>query len=342
MLHLDGSHGEGGGQIVRTSLSLAALLEVPVRLENIRAGRPKPGLRAQHLTGVRALAEITRAEVAGAVLHSRELTFKPGPPRPGRYLFDVAETTGSAGSVTLVAQAVLPALLHAAGRSVVTIRGGTHVPWSPPAHYLMQVFLPVLGRMGARVHLTLERWGFYPRGGGQVRLEIDPAPVLAPLELTTPPPRPAFRGLSAAARLPGHVIRRQAARLQERLGPDLPVEEAAPASLDPGSLVFLWGPGAGFSALGARGKPAEQVADEVADAYLAYEARAAALDRHLADQLLPYLPQVRGVSRFTTEAVTRHLLTNLWVVEQFFGPLFQVAGNLGEPGEVVCRGRGSP
>jgi RNA 3'-phosphate cyclase len=340
MVHLDGSYGEGGGQIVRTSLSLAALLQVPVSIENIRAGRPKPGLRAQHLTAVRALAAVTRAEMAGAELNSGSLVFKPGRPRPGHYLFDVAETTSSAGAVALVAQAVLPALLFAPGGSTVIIRGGTHVPWSPPAHYLSQVFLPLLRRLGAAVTLTLEQWGFYPRGGGQVRLEISPARTLAPLAPANPPPRKAFRGLSAAGRLPEHVIRRQAARLKERLGQDLPVEEVAVDSRDPGSFVFLWAPGAGFSALGARGKPAERVADEVADAYLNYEARGAALDRHLADQILLYLALARGASRFTTEAVTRHLFTNIWVIEQFYGPLFQVAGALGEPGKVACQGKG--
>jgi len=340
MLHLDGSYGEGGGQIVRTSLSLAALLGVAVRIENIRAGRPKPGLKAQHLTAVKALAEITQAQVKGAVLNSQELTFAPGRPRSGHYVFDVAETTGSAGSVSLVAQAVLPALLFAAGTSTVTIQGGTHVPWSPPVHYLIHVFLPLLSQMGARVTLTLERWGFYPRGGGRVHLKIHPAPALEGVELLTPAPREALRGLSATGRLPEHVRRRQAARLRERLGPELPVEEVTADSLDPGSLVFLWGPGAGFSALGARGKPAEQVADEAVDAYLHYEARQAALDRHAADQLVLYLARARGTSRFTTEAVSSHLLTNLWVIEQFLGPRFEVQGAVGERGEVRCRGAG--
>ena len=131
MLLLDGSYGEGGGQILRTSMSLAAMLGAPVRLERIRTGRPKPGLRPQHLTAVRALARITNAEVEGAELHSRELTFKPRIPQPGTYLFDVAEKTGSAGSVTLIAQALLPPLLKSAGPSTLVLRGGTHVPWSP-------------------------------------------------------------------------------------------------------------------------------------------------------------------------------------------------------------------
>lgn len=340
MLHLDGSYGEGGGQILRTALSLAALLEQPVRLENIRAGRAKPGLRPQHLTAVKALARVTQAEVSGAELASQALTFRPRLPQPGRYLFDVAEKTGSAGSVTLVAQALLPPLLKAPHPSILVLRGGTHVPWSPPAHYLMHVFLPALGQLGGRVTMELARWGWYPRGGGEIRLEITPARSLTGVEWRTPPPVSAFRGLSAASRLPEHVVRRQAQQLKERLGADLPVEMVEAMGLNPGSFIFLWGPRAGFSALGARGKPAEKVADEVADQYLGFRNRRAGVDRHLADQMVLYLTQARGTSTLVTAEITSHLLTNLWAIEQFLGPVFQVEGNLGESGVISCQGAG--
>jgi RNA 3'-phosphate cyclase len=339
MLHLDGSYGEGGGQILRTALSLAAVTGVSVRIEAIRAGRPKPGLRPQHLTAVQALARVTQAEVTGVQLGSQALTFRPRTPQGGRYLFDVAEKTGSAGSVSLIAQALLPPLLAAKNPSVVTLKGGTHVPWSPPAHYLSHVFLPALAAMGAEVKLTLERWGWYPQGGGEVRLEIKPARAFTGVEWRSPAAGGAFRALSAAALLPEHVARRQAARLQARLGEAFPVEIVPASGRNPGSLVFLWGPQAGFAALGARGKPAERVADEVADAFIAFRERGAAVDRHLADQILPYLALARGPSRLTTEAVTSHLLTNAWVIEQFLGPGLAVRGNPGEPGELSCRGR---
>ena len=338
MLHLDGSHGEGGGQILRTSLSLSAVLGVPVRIDNIRGGRPKPGLRPQHLAAAKALARITAAEVSGAELNSRELTFKPRAPRGGDYLFDVAEKTGSAGSVTLIAQALLPPLLRAGGPAALTLRGGTHVPWSPPAHYLSHVFLPALALLGGEASLTLARWGWYPRGGGEVRLQVHPVPVLTGVDWRRPPPGSAFQALSAASRLPEHVVRRQAEQLRARLGRDLPVARVQAEAQDPGSLVFLWGPRAGFHALGARGKPAEQVADEAADAFLHWQQTQAALDRHLADQVVLYLALARGPSRFTTEAVTSHLLTNIWAVEQFLGPTFRVQGDLGRPGEIACRG----
>ncbi len=340
MLHLNGSYGEGGGQILRTSLSLAALLGESVRITDIRAGRKKPGLRPQHLMAVKALAQITRAEVEGADLGSRELIFRPRSIQAGTYSFDVAEKTGSAGSVTLVAQALLPPLLAARGPTTLTIRGGTHVAWSPPAHYLPAVFLPALAELGAEATLILSRWGWYPRGGGEVQLRIQPAGELAPRTWSTAPDPEDFQGLSAASRVPTHVIQRQAKRLRERLGRGLPVAEMEAASLDPGSFVFLWGPRAGFEALGARGKPAEKVADEVVEEFLRFQQRQAALDRHLADQVLLYLARAAGLSQFTTEEITQHLLTNIWVIEQFLGPTFQVRGNLGEPGEISCRGRG--
>jgi RNA 3'-terminal phosphate cyclase (ATP) len=338
MLVLDGSYGEGGGQILRTALALAAYTGVPVRVESIRAGRPKPGLRPQHLTAVQAVARVSQAEVTGASLGSQALSFKPRTPQGGQYRFDVAETTGSAGSVSLIIQALLPPLLRAGAPSSVILKGGTHVPWSPPAHYLIQVFLPALAAMGAEVKVSLEGWGWYPRGGGEVRLAVRPARGLTGVEWRTPAPETAFRALAAAANLPEHVARRQAARLQDRLGEACPVAIIPAGGRDPGSLVFIWGPQAGFTALGARGKPAELVADEAAEAYLTFRQKGAALDCHLADQILIYLALAQGSSRITTEAVTSHLLTNVWVIEQFLGPRFQIRGGLGERGEIFVSG----
>jgi len=289
---------------------------------------------------VKALAQVTRAEVEGASLGSRELAFRPRTIEAGNYFFDIAEKTGSAGSVTLVAQALLPPLLAAPGPTNLTIRGGTHVAWSPPAHYLSAVFLPALAELGAEATLTLTRWGWYPRGGGEVRLTIHPAAQLSPRTWRTASGPQDFQALSAASRVPAHVIRRQARRLQERLGSGLPVAEQEAASLDPGSFVFLWGPLAGFHALGARGKPAEKVADEAVEEFLRFKKTETATDRHLADQVLFYLARAQGPSAFTTEEITQHLLTNIWVIEQFLGPIFQVQGELGEPGEVSCRGQG--
>jgi RNA 3'-phosphate cyclase len=213
------------------------------------------------------------------------------------------------------------------------------VQLSPPIHYLSQVFLPALALMGATVELSLERWGWYPKGGGEVHLQIQPVRTLSGVTWQAPAAPVAFRAISAASKLPEHVARRQAARLTERLGENMPVEIIPVGGQDPGSLVFLWGPRAGFSALGARGKPAEKVADEVADAYLKFVKSNAAVDCHLADQILLYLALAKGPSSVITEAVTSHMLTNAWVIEQFLGATtFEVKGNLGEPGEIFCRG----
>ena len=332
MLSLDGSYGEGGGQILRTALSLAALTGMPVRIEGIRAGRSKPGLRPQHLTAVQAVARVSQAEVTGARLGSQALTFRPRTPQGGHYRFDVAETTGSAGAVTLVAQALLPPLLKAESPATVILKGGTHVPWSPPAHYLSHVFLPALAAMGAEVQMTLERWGWYPRGGGEVRLTIRGARRLTGVQWRTPaqvprsgpcPRRPTCRSTWPGGRRPGSRpawVR----RCRWRSSP--------PAARTRAAWSFSGGRGRVSAALGARGKPAEQVADEAVEAYLAFRASGAALDRHLADQMLIYLALAEGPSSFTTEAVTSHLLTNVWVIEQFLGPTFQIKGVPGGAG----------
>jgi RNA 3'-terminal phosphate cyclase (ATP) len=340
MLVLDGSYGEGGGQILRTSLSLAALTGQTVRLENIRTGRPKPGLRPQHLTAVRALALITRAQFDGDTIGSTLLTFSPQGIFPGQYTFDVAEKTGSAGSVSLIAQALLPVLLFARTSSTLVIRGGTHVPWSPPAHYLIAVFLPALQEMGGNGDLTIQQWGFYPQGGGEIRLAIKPVRRLKAVEWTRPPELENFQGLSAAANLPWHVVQRQSASLHSHLERPLRLREEQAPARGRGSFVFLWGPHAGFAALGAKGKPAEQVAAEAAWAYKNFIASRAAIDSHLADQISLYAALADGDSIFTTEVITSHLLTNIWVIEQFLGVRFEIQGQLQGKGLIRLQGLG--
>ncbi len=175
MIVVNGSYGEGGGQVLRTSLTLSTLLGEPMRIENIRARRRNPGLQAQHLTGVRAIAQICDAELEGADLGSLTLTFKPRSlPQAGEYSFDVAEARkgGSAGATSLVFQTLLLPLTFARGQSRLTIRGGTHVAWSPPFHYLKHVYLPILTRMGLEARAEIEKWGWYPIGGGEMAASI--------------------------------------------------------------------------------------------------------------------------------------------------------------------------
>jgi RNA 3'-terminal phosphate cyclase (ATP) len=340
MLALDGSHGEGGGQILRTALALAVTLRRPVALNRIRTGRPKPGLRPQHLTVVRALAAISDAEVAGDALDSTELRFVPRALEAGSYRFDVGAVRGSAGSVSLLFQALLLPLASASAPSHLTLIGGTHVPWSPPVHYLTEVFLPALEQLGGRATLTLTRWGWYPAGGGEVEASIAPAAGLrgfTPGAPGAPGARLPVTGLSAVSRLPRGIAERQRRRALERLSAagisaEIALAEDASAR-GPGTLLFLAEHArAGFSALGRRGVPAEQVADEAVDALLAYRASGAAVDEHLADQLVPFLALAGADSDVTCPAISSHLATVAWVVEQFLPVRIELAA--GSPARV--------
>jgi len=304
------------------ALSLAVKQGVPVTLTGIRARRPKPGLQPQHLTVVRALAAISDADLTGASLDSTELTFVPHTLNGGNYHFDIGAIKGSAGSVSLLFQALLLPLAFATTASRVTLIGGTHVPWSPPAHYLTEVFLPTLGQIGIEAHLTLNRWGWYPAGGGQVEGTIVPSRGLSPFRLDARAPVASIKGLSAVSRLPRSIAERQRQRALDRLAAaglvaEIPVEEDATAR-GPGTLLFLAAPGrAGFSALGRRGVRAEAVADQAVEPLLAYMASGAAVDDHLADQLVPFLSLAREPSGYTCPTLTPHLRTVAWVVQQF-------------------------
>jgi RNA 3'-terminal phosphate cyclase (ATP) len=349
LVTVDGSYGEGGGQIVRTSLSLAALLGVPVRIDNVRAGRKRPGLQAQHLTAVRMAAQICDAEVTGAELGSTTLHFAPRTrPTPGNYSLDVAQMRkgGSAGAVTLVLQTVLVPLARADGPSRITLYGGTHVAWSPPVHYITHVYLPTLARWGYRAEVHLDCWGWYPIGQGMLRATIQPhEPVPIAFEALAPGKDRRVWGLSAASNLPRHVVerqRRRALKLLKKAGLRAEIEEVADAptrsQASKGSFVFLVAECehgvAGFSALGARGKPAERVAEEAFRELRAWQRSGAALDSHLADQVILPLALAGGPATFTTSAVTQHLLTNAWAVEQFLPVHIAVEGKVGQPGRV--------
>lgn len=342
-LRIDGSYGEGGGQILRTALCLAAILKVPVEVFGIRSGRKNPGLQAQHLTAVKALAQISGAEVEGAILGSQTLRFSPGPLRASNFLFEV----GTAGAISLVLQAILLSLAFADGVSRVTLRGGTHVPWSPPYHYLTDVLLPTLAPMGVKVAFELVRWGFYPRGGGEVRATIHPLKALQAQELTERGSLLRIRGLSAVANLPLSIARRQRERVLFRLketGLDAEIELVEAKALGQGTALFFVAEfertRAGFGSLGERGKPAEKVADEAAEAFFAFLKSKAALDPHLADQILLPMALAEGTSRLTTSRLSQHLLTNVWLIRQFLPIRIEVEGEEGGPGKVTVQGAG--
>lgn len=338
MITIDGSYGEGGGQVLRTSLTLAMLTGRTVQVEHIRAGRPKPGLAAQHLTAVRVAAAICDATVSGDEMGSQKLRFQPGgPPRAGDYAFDVAQVrgAGSAGSVSLVLQTVLLPLALASGPSRLTLRGGTHVAWSPSFPYLQEVYLPTVARLGLQVTLELKEWGFYPAGGGEIVAQVaGNAPGVRPLSLTGRGPLQRIWGTAVASNLPAHIAQRMANRARNLLArEDLTTNLQARRvrTNGPGAGIFLLteyeqGVRAGFTAYGRKGLPAERVARAACRDLLRHHHSGAPVDMHLADQLVLPLAVADGVSHFTTCRVMEHLRTNTWVVEQFAQARFEVAG----------------
>jgi len=334
MIEIDGSYGEGGGQILRTAVALSVITGKPVRIYNIRANRPNPGLRPQHLHGILALKELSNARVKGARVGSTVLEFWPGRPEAKHIRVPIK----TAGSVTLVLQALLPAMAFVGGSFEVT--GGTDVPWSPPVDYLRNVTLFALEKMGLKVELELRRRGHYPRGGGLVVGRVEPWEERKPIAALEWNRIKKFGGISHATNLPAHVAERQAKAAEERIKGlySLPVEieREVSRSLGPGSGIVVWAETdslrLGGDALGKRGKPAEVVGREAADELLGQLTSRKAVDKFLGDQLIPFLAFAGG--EIGVVEITNHLTTNVWVVEKFLGKTFTVEGDVGSPGTV--------
>jgi RNA 3'-terminal phosphate cyclase (ATP) len=332
LIQIDGSFGEGGGQILRTALSLSLVTGRPIQIDNIRAGRQKPGLLRQHLTAVLAAAEIGQAQVEGAALGSTSIHFVPGPVKAGEYRFAV----GSAGSGTLVFQTILPALMLAAGPSKLVIEGGTHNDAAPPFPFLERAFLPLVERMGPRVQVRLERPGFYPAGGGLFTAEIHPAVRLKPLHLGERAEVAGRRVVAIVANLPREIAEREvktAARLLE-WGPETQVIESTRESAGPGNVVMVEVESRGvteiFTAFGKTGVSAERVANVAVQEAQEYLGSRAAAGEHLADQLL--LPMaLAGAGSFTAVKLNRHAQTNMEVIRRFLPVRFECS----EAGECV-------
>lgn len=318
MIELDGSAGEGGGQILRTALTLSMITGQPFRIANIRARRANPGLMRQHLVAVQAAAEVSDAQVIDAQVGSLELTFAPTRIKPGDYEFAI----GTAGSCTLVLQTILPALLHGAAPSTVRISGGTHNPMAPPVQFLQRAYCPVLATMGARVEIELLRAGFYPAGGGVVAASVLPCTALRQIELLSRGKLAAGYAEAIVARVPVDVAKRELECVGAALGwagPQLRVCNL-PADQGPGNALLITLEHEHitevFSAFGEKTIRAEAVAQSALDEARRYMASSAAVGEHLADQLM--LPMaLAGGGRFSTERVSQHALTNAETIARF-------------------------
>ncbi len=317
MIEIDGSYGEGGGQILRTSLSLAAITGQAVHFTKIRANRRKPGLMRQHRICALAAAEITGGKLTGAELNSQEMTFEPGNIRSGEYHF----TTGSAGSTMLIAQTIVPILLQASEPSRVFLEGGTHAPGAPVFDFFDRVFLPCLRRMGCDVQAKLDRYGFYPVGGGQVELEIQPIREWRPLELTDGGEQLGGRIVAIGSGIDHEILEDEVRITQELAGSgDWKTEILEADSPGPGNVVYLELVRKNitelFSVCGEFELPRKTVAERVADMAKKYLDSGVAVGRFLADQLL--LPMALGQGgKFLTMPPSLHTKTNAAVIQKF-------------------------
>ncbi|OLD12276.1 MAG: RNA 3'-terminal-phosphate cyclase [Crenarchaeota archaeon 13_1_40CM_2_52_14] len=349
MIEVDGSYGEGGGQVLRTAVALAAVLSKEIHVFNIRAGRAEPGIRPQHMTGVKAAAQLCSADLSGLEVGSTEFVFKPGKLRAGTFRFDV----GTAGSVTLVLQTLMPILAFAPGPVQLEIAGGTDVKWSPPIDYLRFVTLPILKKVGYHAELELIRRGHYPKGGGLVKFSTGGASKLQAMIYEKPGSISNIYGMSHAVALPRHVAERQAAaagkNLEEAKLPSASIDvEVANygRQLSPGSGIVLSAETQnrnilGSDALGERGRPAEEVGSTAGRILVEEVESGAMLDRHMGDMMIPYLLLAKGASEVSVSRVTQHARTNVKVAEWLTGGRLELQGEIDQPGRLRVEGQGS-
>ena len=339
---IDGSYGEGGGQILRTAVALSCITGEAIKVIKIRAKRPNPGLKHQHLTALKAASTICRARVEGLEVGSRQVTFIPNSISAGRFRFNV----GTAGSVTLILQALLPIIAYAPSQVTLELSGGTDVPWSPPLDYVRYIMLPHLSKIGYKVLLKLSRRGHYPKGGGFVQVTVPlPPKSFHPLKLSVRGRVKEFKGVSHCVKLPKHVAERQAKAAEEVLrkgGIKAPVSidlEYYEAGKDPhrgpGSGIVLWALAEdallGSDSLGAKGKRAELVGKEAASKLLKDLRTGAALDTHMSDNILIYLGLAEGDSAIHGAELSMHALTVVWLIKQFLPVKVDISGEVGKP-----------
>lgn len=319
MLEIDGSYGEGGGQLVRTAVALSAVTGKGIRVTNIRKNRPNPGLKQQHLKALETAAKICQAQISGLFPGSTELSFVPVEIKGGKYDIDI----GTAGSITLFLQCIMPALPFAKEEVELTIKGGTDVAWSPTMDYLQHVTFSALKRLGYSGSVTLKEHGYYPKGGGKVSAYFKPCRLQGFHFLKE---EEKIKGISHASNLPTHVPLRQAEAASTRLmeaGYPSQIETQSFEAFSTGSGITVWTGYMGGSALGKRGLPAEKVGKDAADEIILELRAGASVDTYLADQLIPYMA-LAGNSSYTVRELSLHTKTNIWVTEQFLDVNFRI------------------
>lgn len=327
MIEVDGSRGEGGGQIIRMAVAFSALTGKVVRIKNIRANRPKPGLANQHLTSIRSVAEMSSAEVDNLRKGSTEILFSPGELSGGDFHFDI----GTAGSVTLVLQACLLPALASGSRCRISVTGGTDVRWSPPWDYFEHIFLPALRLIGGEVTVNDVRRGYYPRGGGRIDVTVNPMKEPRGVNLVDLPTIERIEGYAHVGNLPLHVLERMEGVLRG-LGEVAETSVRAESysknqAIGPGGAVVLRAMAGnvilGADSLAERGVKAENVAQQASDLLKREIAAGATVDIHLSDQLLPYLAVADRPSVVVAREASNHAKTNMWLLQKFLDATFE-------------------
>jgi RNA 3'-terminal phosphate cyclase (ATP) len=319
MLEIDGSYGEGGGQLVRTAVALSAVTGKEIRVTNIRKNRPNPGLKQQHLKALETAARICEARISGLFPGSTELSFVPVEIRGGKYDIDI----GTAGSIPLLLQCIMPALPFAKEEVEITVKGGTDVAWSPTIDYMQHVTFRALEKFGYSGSVIMKEHGYYPKGGGKVLASFKPCRLQGFHFLKE---EEEIKGISHASNLPAHVPLRQAEAASTRLieaGYPSQIETQSFEVFSTGSGITLWTGYIGGSALGERGLPAEKVGKRAADEIIPELRAGASVDTHLADQLIPYMA-LAGNSSYTVRELSLHTATNIWITEQFLDVKFRI------------------
>ncbi len=326
MLTIDGSYGEGGGQIIRTAVALSVLTKQPIEITNIRSGRPIPGLRPQHYTALSCIKTICDAEIEGLSVHSTNLRFTPHDIKPGTYTFDI----GTAGSMTLVFQACLLSVFHASAPLTIILRGGTDVRWAPSWDYFSHVFLPLISKIGIQTETKLLRRGYYPTGGGEATLTIRPVEKLISFIAENPQSFSEISGIIHRANLPDHISTRMKhaaikTAMRQNLRSTIQIE-AMPSS-SAGTGITLWSTSEqtilGSTILGEKTLSAEKVGETAANHLIQEISSGATLDCYAIDQILPYLVLAPKGSTCLVREISNHTQTNMWLIKQFFSVDFE-------------------